>query len=206
MSLQPRSQISPPHPPLRTTSPTNAPPRPAALRSAPGRASPRVAGQTTVAPLLLPRNLRERAGVRVAAPHSTQAAATSNRCRTLRHTPLPVQEAPLGASPPVSAKGPSYSLALEGEGWGEGGCWPPQPIPRQKHQAIQAPRPTRQSPPKCTPPRPLRHSGVRSRNPVFASSVQTDRKCTPPCLKSFLEKTLNAHEPAPFPAPRQVPA
>ena len=35
------------------------------------------------------------------------------------------------------------------------------------------------------------------------SAPQTQPKCTPPRLKSFLEKTLNAHEPAPFRAPRQ---
>ena len=50
-------------------------------------------------------------------------------------------------------------------------------------------------------PCPSRHSGVRSRNPVFALRPAAKLpKCAPPRLKSFLEKTLIAHARAVFAA------
>ena len=72
--------------------------------------------------------------------------------------------------------------------------------------------------PHKPPPQPICHSPVHPEpalglpkepalslpkgNPLLAPRPQTPPKCTPPRLKSFLEKTLNAHE-APKIPPRQ---
>ena len=83
-------------------------------------------------------------------------------------------------------------------------CAPPRP---KGHSSVLSRKPVvaprRASvPPQRTPPRPRRHSGVLSRNPVFVPRPQTQPKSTPRRLKSFLEKTLTAHE-APKIPPRQ---
>ena len=65
------------------------------------------------------------------------------------------------------------------------------------HPHPSAPR----SRPKSAPPQPIRHSGVLSRNPVFAPRTPTPPRNTPRRLKSFLEKTLIAREAPVFASP-----
>ena len=74
------------------------------------------------------------------------------------------------------------------------------PIPiNPAHPLRFAPR----SRPKSAPPRPIRHSGVFSRNPVLVPRPTTPPKNAPPQPKSFLEKTLTRATP-PHSAPQTL--
>ncbi len=108
------------------------------------------------------------------------------------HSPLHTQPDQAAALSPLN--GPAAAHA-------QSPCHPSDHLANWPHQPSPTPPLRPRSRPKSAPPQPIRHSGVLSRNPVFAPRPQSQPKCTPRRPKSFLEKTLIAREAPVFASP-----
>ena len=131
-------------------------------------------------PSPLPPTHRRRAAQKTGPGHRSPPPPDSRRLPLAQATPqLPGTTSPTRA--PLSAHATPRSVRRR-----------PWPVPS----------PTR---PKNAPPRPIRHSGVFSRNPVLVPQPASDLpQNAPPRLKSFLEKTLTRTNP-PHLASQTVP-
>ena len=113
-------------------------------------------------------------------PSKRLGRALSDRHHPARHRWSVAADAPLVPAHPAKARPAA------------------QPVPCSRPSALDVP----QSRETCAPPRPTRHSGVFTRNPVCVPRPAANPpKCTPRRPKSFLEKTLiHAQDPERVPS------